>query len=112
MEEADVYNDENEPKYGAIGTMYCVHSERREAVAYLVVEEGGYTELWDWRWFGKRDPHRSYKLTVPEDRELWDAMREVWSWLREWEYVELKPIGPDDTEYFATKKLTGEESGS
>jgi hypothetical protein len=73
----------------------------------LVFPDDGLCELHDWYWFGQKDQHKPYRLTDPEDKARWDAMQEVWFWLREWELVELKKIGPDDSEYFATERLTG-----
>ena len=32
-------------------------------------------------------------------------MTHVWNWLVEWEFVELRKIGPEDSEYFALPRL-------
>jgi hypothetical protein len=77
------------------------------AFAHIRVAEDGMCELWDWGWYGRRDPHRPYRLTDPNDKALWDTMKKVWKWLEEYELVELRPIGPEDYEFFATDKLLG-----
>lgn len=74
---------------------------------YLSVDQYGYCQLMDWYFFHRRDPHRPYHLSEQEDAELYECERLVWEWLAEWELVELKPIGPEDSEYFATDKLLG-----
>ncbi len=74
----------------------------------LSIDKYGYCELVDWYCFGKRDPHEPYTSETMELREYEMA---VWEWLAEWELVELRPIGPEDSEYFATAKLTGDENG-
>lgn len=105
QKEVDIFADENEPRNQFFGNMYRVGFDKY-IYATLRVADDGYCDLWDWYWFGLRDPHRGYKLSDPEDHKLWDAMQNVWTWLREWEFVELKPIGPEDSEYFATERLT------
>lgn len=72
----------------------------------LSVDQYGYCELVDWYYFGKRDPHEPYNS---ETMYLYECEREVWDWLAEWELVELRPIGPEDSEFFATDKLTNKE---
>lgn|SRR5215471_2001994 len=68
---------------------------------------GGLCELNDFWWFGVR-PKRNggYRPSDPEDKKILDAQHEVWGYLTEWEFVELKAIGPEDSEYFACEKLT------
>jgi hypothetical protein len=51
------------------------------------------------RWFGKGIRNMSHQ-----------EKREIYLWLQEWEFIELRPIGPEDSEYFATDKLTGGNS--
>lgn len=61
----------------------------------MVNIEDGLVELDEMSfWFGARE-------------EGWDVAirQEVWEYLREQELVELRPIGPEDSEYFATSKL-------
>jgi hypothetical protein len=110
MQEADIYADENEPQADYFGKVYRVVPpvQRPPCSAYVLVLEYGQCELHDWYWFGKRDPHKPYQLMNPVDKELWDAMQEVWYWLEEWELVERRKIGPEDSEYFATDRLTKE----
>lgn len=73
--------------------------------ATISVDDNGYAELVHWRWGNFTDPHRGYKLSEPEDLALWNAMKEVWDWLTEWEIVRLMPIGPEDSEYFITPEF-------
>jgi hypothetical protein len=104
----DPWADDSEPEISRrVKMVYALHAPGVHRYAYwaeVVIDEDGLCELQDWRWGEFRDPHRPYRAFA-EDRKLWDAMHEVWSWLSEWEYVELKPIGPEDSEYFATDKL-------
>ena len=72
----------------------------------ISVDQYGYCEMVDWYNFGLRDPHTSYNSLM--DQKLIEAEKEVWEWLAEWELVELRRIGPEDSEYFATSKLTGD----
>jgi hypothetical protein len=110
----DLFADDKEPILRGISKIYHLvypHDKARTTFASPVwadveVDSDGYCELRDWKYFEQR-PKRSggYNLSDAEDAAKWEAMREVWSWLSEWELVELKPIGPEDSEYFATEKL-------
>jgi hypothetical protein len=51
-------------------------------------------------WFGtpvRRELH--------DTMELWKLHREIYDWLQEWELAVLQPIGPEDSEWFATTNL-------
>jgi hypothetical protein len=51
-----------------------------------------------WQWFGLHSSHKAAG-------NYQEALNEVWEWLVEWELIELRSIGPEDSEYFATDKL-------
>jgi hypothetical protein len=69
---------------------------------YLTVErENCYIAGSRWYWDGVKDP-RSYNS---ENWHLHETEMKMWNWLVDEELVELKPIGPEDSEYFATDKL-------
>lgn len=38
----------------------------------------------------------------------WEQSRKIYEYLQEWELVTLRKIGPEDSEWFATKKLDKE----
>lgn len=72
----------------------------------LSVDEHGYVEFNDWFWENQKRKPGGYRLSNPEDLARWEAMRELQEYLRDVEeLIELKPIGPEDSEYFATDKL-------
>jgi hypothetical protein len=77
---------------------------KESAWAYVCVQDDGLAELWKWYWFGIRSPEHAMPLGYDPRLDL--AKQEVWEWLMEWELIELRPIGPEDSEYFATLKLT------
>jgi len=96
----DIYADENEPKSYSIGVIrqYRVEipNQHYNFYAVLSVREDNYAEIDGFKFDGVTGP-----VT-----ESFAQTQEVWSWLQEWDYVVLKPIGPEDSEYFATDKLT------
>jgi hypothetical protein len=109
----DIFADDKEPRLAGISKTYHVLYPDKAPTRFaspvwadIEVDEHGYCELRDWKYFEQR-PKRTggYNLTDAEDSDKWEAMRQVWSWLAEWDLVELKPIGPEDSEYFATDKL-------
>jgi hypothetical protein len=109
----DLWADENKPKVNLVQTIkqYRVEipNQHYEYYAVLSVREDGYVEVDDFKFNGVRGPKRGgYRLSDPNDKKIWDAQLEVWGWLQEWELVELKPIGPEDSEYFATHELEKE----
>lgn len=77
---------------------------------YLLVDDTNYCQMLNWHNSGKSDPNRPYSGSE-EDRELLNLERDVWDWLEAWELVELRPIGPEDSEYFATDKLLNGPKG-
>jgi hypothetical protein len=80
------------------------HKTNEMGSATLTIErESGYVAGFDWYWFGVKNP-RSYNK---ENWHLLDVRKEVVDWLHEWELIETRPIGPEDSEYFATDKLMG-----
>lgn len=74
--------------------------------AQIHAEEDDLVELEDWRWGDVRDVHRPLRPHDPGDQKIIAARNEVWEWLAEWEIVRLRPIGPEDSEYFAGEALT------
>ena len=106
-----IWDDENAPKITGINRVFHVAGPKMEGYspvwANVNVDSNDYCELDGWHFFGHR-PKRDgtgYYLSKPEDAIIWEAMTHVWTWLAEWEYVELRQIGPEDSEYFATDKL-------
>lgn len=94
-------------------TMYYVGPDppaNQHLFAVVVVFPDGLVELDRFKsWDGVVGPiHGGYHLQDPEHRKVWDAGRDVMQWLCDHEFVQLRPIGPEDSEYFATSKLTGE----
>jgi hypothetical protein len=57
-----------------------------------------------WYWFGLHS-NNTVVGTIEEIHKHQKARDEVYSWLTEWEFIELRQIGPEDSEYFATDKL-------
>ena len=110
----EIWDDDKEPKIlGMTRTFHVAMPVEGKSLgashvwARVEVDQHDYCELVNWCFFGHR-PKRDgtgYFLNKPEDALLWEAMQHVWTWLAEWEYVELRPIGPEDSEYFATDKL-------
>jgi hypothetical protein len=82
-------------------------ARREDWNGYLEVFADGYTELHDWYYKGLRPipSGTGYRLSNPDHQARWDARRELLEILAEEELVELLPIGPEDSEYFATEKL-------
>lgn len=72
----------------------------------LTVDEHGYVEFDDWFWNGEKRKPGGYRFSNPEDVKRYEACHEMQEYLAEVEeLIELKPIGPEDSEYFATEKL-------
>jgi len=71
-----------------------------------VYESDGLCELDDFYWFGIR-PKKSggYRSTDPQDAKILLAQKDVWGYLTEWEFVTLKAIGPEDSEYFTSDEF-------
>lgn len=106
----DVFDDELAPEHKVHAVVYHVNVPGQFKYDYwanVSVEENDYASLDNWRWGEHRQP-RSHVYSA-ENRHLMETEQEVWEWLKEWEFVELKAIGPEDSEYFATAKLTGKE---
>lgn len=106
--EPDVYDDKLQPQFAPIGVTYRVvvpDEYKHDYWADVVVEPGtDYCRLDGWKWGEYRQPRPAAYSSA--NWHLLEIEREVWSWLREWELVELKSIGPEDSEYFATERLT------
>jgi hypothetical protein len=92
-------------------TLYQVVDKlNKNRVTVRVYAEDGLAELDRYHWNGKTGPKRDghgYRLSDPADMEIWNRNKEVLQWLNECEFTELQRVGPEDSEYFATAKLTG-----
>lgn len=72
----------------------------------LTVDEHGYVEFDDWFWHGVKRKPGGYRFSNPADVERHAAYIELQEFLAyEHELIELRAIGPEDSEYFATDKL-------
>ncbi len=107
---SNIYEDGHEPEVGLYSETYIIrvpeHKYTHWARLEIEIENDGYANLESWRWGdfrSVRGPGAGYRF--PEDRERYDAMQEVYEWLREWDIIELRRIGPDDSEYFATDEF-------
>ena len=104
----DIFADENKPRVADLGkiTTYRIDipNAHFDYYAVLWVREDGYAELQDFKFHGIRSPQQGEYNSV----ESYAQRKEVWDWLMEWELVELKPIGPEDSEYFITHELEKE----
>jgi len=111
-EELDIYADfiNPESKPGAvIYTVMCDYPYSMQMQVQVRVYHDGLANLEYYRWFGKTGPKRGgYRLSDPKDLEIWERDKEVYEWLSEWGFIESRRIGREDSEWFATKKLTGE----
>lgn len=101
----DIYADDMKPKATVSDIIIRVHVPgcKHTAWAELHVERDDphYINNLNWSWFGARNP-----LTYnSKNWHLLDIEKEVFNWLHEWELIELRPISPEDSEYFATDKL-------
>jgi hypothetical protein len=109
----DLYADENEPEVGFVHKTYRVKVPMKRSMelptnwlpfVYVEVDEYGMINIDrnHTMWFGDR-------LTqVDASKSVSQMYKEIYGWLVEWELARWIPIGPEDSELFATKKLTGE----
>ena len=88
-------------------TLSSVLQEGAMGVTVRVYPDG-LVNIERFRWFGIFGPKVSSNNLTKDAADVQAATKEVWEWLTEWNYVKLIPIGPEDSEYFATSKLTGE----
>jgi hypothetical protein len=99
----DIYNDENVPTSNLFYTTYRVRIDKmfspvsHNPFSILVnVFSDGLANLDDnTSWFGKKVSDMT-----------WKEQREIYDYLQEWDYVTLERIGPEDSEWFATERLT------
>jgi len=110
-DEIDIYADIVKPEAKLLSHVYTVIPAYPFSTKIRVsvrVYQDGLVNLDRYSWFGKSGPkHGGYRLSDPKDKEIWDTNQEVYAWLSEWEFIELKRIGPEDSEWFATEKLIG-----
>ena len=114
----DLYAAENAPRCRQTAILYHVDIENTEqhiagslargAMGVTVrVYPDGLVNINRFRWFGVFGPKPSANNLTKDAADIQAATKEIWEWLTEWEYVKLIPIGPEDSEFFATDKLTG-----
>lgn len=106
----DVYADDMKPESNQLAVIFRVAMPGQFKYDYwanVYVEENDYCELHGWRWGEYRQPRPA--IYNSDNFHLLEVEKRVWEWLKEWEYVELRNIGPDDAEYFATDKLVSKE---
>lgn len=97
-----IYEEENKPHVEESCRIYSVRFPRPTEVKrdevywlYVSVDEYDYAEIMGYSSFGGK----SYKNMDFEDR------KEVHDFLIEWEILEWRRIGPEDSELFATKEF-------
>lgn len=103
---SDLYEDKNKPAIDGkrVTVTYRVSIPNSRNYAWIEVEpdNAGYiSNISGFEWFGIRSATAT--LTLVEKQ---DIQRAIYEWLKEWELIELRPIGPEDSEYFATAALT------
>ena len=120
-ESFDLYAVENAPRCRQTAILYHVDIENTEqriagslargAMGVTVrVYPDGLVNIERFRWFGVFGPKPSANNLTKNAADIQAATKEIWEWLTEWNFVKLIPIGPEDSEYFATSKLTGDET--
>jgi len=107
--EIDPFADENEPETKLYAHVHLVRLPRNRWVdvehkrgylpwLYVSVALDGLVHVEEYsQWEGKKVGN------IPHNER-----REIYEYLREWELIALRKIGPDDREWFATKKLSSE----
>lgn len=102
-QELDIYNDDVKPGTRQHAVIYSIMFPHHKAPQsnfspyhiYVEVDEFDLTHISDYTyWYGKRAADMS-----------WQERKEVLDFLCEWELIELRQIGPEDSEYFATDLL-------
>ena len=103
MTEFDLYAEENEPRVAFQYTVYGVRVPWRQDTRDITVNVS--LIVYD----------QDNLVSIDFNRTTWDLgdltedvkqhAQAIWDWLSEWELVELKRIGPEDSEYFATDKF-------
>jgi len=110
-DEVDIYADYIKPvsRQGAvIYTVMCNHPYSLQMQVQVRVYSDGLANLEYYRWFGKTGPKRGgYRLSDPKDKEIWDTDQEVYEWLSAWGFIYSQRTGREDSEWFATRRLTG-----
>ena len=108
MTEVDIWADDMRPEVRFVGIQYGIRLSNKKIIelrqtdqfkspyAYVTVEEGGLLMVEDNTYFNGM-----------KFRDMtWEQRRDVYDWLIEWELAEWRRIGPEDSELFATDKLT------
>lgn len=100
MPEIDLWDDTHEPVSKLAWRTYrlTIPGHESEVRLFVSVEPYGMLSL---------DERMSTWFHVMKTDGMFnhDTRREIYEWLKEWEFAVWKRIGPEDTELFATKKL-------
>jgi hypothetical protein len=98
----DLWAEENAPIVNEVATVYSLRIPRDltrrtsdSANVYVEVDQYGMMNIHTGTYWFRRDWKQDYSI-----------QREIMDWLVEWEYAEWRQIGPEDSELFATEKLT------
>jgi hypothetical protein len=104
----DLWADENEPEVTQVALIFRVCLQRSLHFTspsdelpwiYVEVDKWGVISIGE----ATRFPVEGYS------KDVYAHQREVMDYLVEWELAEWRAIGPEDSELFATEKLTGEQ---
>lgn len=116
MTEFDLFSDEKEPEVTHTTTITSyrvrVPSEAQSIDVMLDVYDDGLVDIKWYKWFGEdsRDYDRKVATaTIAERNSHFEIKRQIMEYLSEWDLVELKRIGPEDSEWFATEELTAND---
>jgi hypothetical protein len=79
---------------------------KRRWYCYIDVEDTGYVQITEWEYRGEKSRRGGWRFSNEADKKNYDAYRVLLSILdEEMELIKLQPIGPEDSEYFATDEL-------
>jgi hypothetical protein len=113
----DLFSVENKPEAKEFYTTYTIKipSQSNWLVmdrcnVTLAIYKDGLVNIERFSWFRIVGPMTDANKPAGHREASIAAQQEIWEWLVEWELVRLIPIGPEDSEYFATSKLTGDEA--
>lgn len=77
-------------------------NSRNYAYVEVEIENDGYVAgISSFEWDGVR----STELWVTHSFKERQIYPHIYKWLKEWDLIELRPMGPEDFEYFATATL-------
>jgi hypothetical protein len=99
---------ENFPKIFTVSTVYLVRFPR-PAEVHSNESYSLYIEIDEYDYLVGIQPHSNFFGKKYGDMDH-DEKRIVWDWLMEMELLEWRRIGPEDSELFATKRLTSKDN--